>query len=332
MTKTTWMVRASDGGRLIGEFKAKNIAAIGWPEVGSLKNITERNSILELTKNAYPEMSKSQFLSGGSQLARFRNELQIGDQIVTYDSAMRTYSVGIIAGEYDFNTKLIESLPNFRKVKWEAEVSRDSLSVETKNTLGATLTLFKLPDEASAEIESILKKGPTAPETIDEIDATDEDTLRKDMQSRAHEFIKDKINKLDWEQMQELVAGILRAMGYKTKISPSGPDKGKDIVASPDGFGFEQPRIVVEVKHRPKSAMGSQEIRSFLGGRHKDDKGLYVSTGGFSKDAQYEAERASIPLTLMDLDDLVHAITTHYESMDMETRVLVPLMKLYWPA
>jgi restriction system protein len=331
MTKTTWMVRASDGGRLIGEFKAKNIAAIGWREVGSLKSVTERSAILDLAKNAYPEMSKSQFLSGGSQLARFRNELQVGDQIVTYDSAMRTYSIGTITGEYDFDANLIESLPNFRKVKWEAEISRDSLSVETKNSLGSTLTLFRLPDEASAEIEAILKKGPTAPEIIVEIDSADEDTLRKDMQSRAHEFIKDKINKLDWEQMQELVAGVLRAMGYKTQVSPAGADRGKDIIASPDGFGFEQPRIIVEVKHR-KAAMGSQEIRSFLGGRHKDDKGLYVSTGGFSKDALYEADRASIPLTLMDLDSLVNAITAHYENMDMETRVLVPLAKIYWPA
>jgi restriction system protein len=76
--------------------------------------------------------------------------------------------------------------------------------------------------------------------------------------------------------------------------------------------------------------MGSQEIRSFLGGRHKDDKGLYVSTGGFSKDARYEAERASIPLTLMDLDDLVTAILEHYEKMDADAQRLVPLRKLYW--
>jgi len=33
------------------------------------------------------------------------------------------------------------------------------------------------------------------------------------------EFIKDKVNELDWEEMQELVAGLLRAMGYKTRIS-----------------------------------------------------------------------------------------------------------------
>lgn len=154
--------------------------------------------------------------------------------------------------------------------------------------------------------------------------------LAEDMQAKALEFIKDRAAKLDWDQMQRLVAGLLRAMGYKTQISPAGPDRGKDIVASPDGFGFESPRIVVEVKHR-KGAMGSQEIRSFLGGRHKDDKGLYVSTGGFSKDARYEAERASISLSLMDIDELVAALIENYEQLDNETRQLLPLRRFYWP-
>ena len=131
--------------------------------------------------------------------------------------------------------------------------------------------------------------------------------------------------------MDLLVAGLLRAMGYKTRISPSGSDRGKDIVASRDGLGFEDPRIVVEVKHRA-AAMGSQEIRSFLGGPHERDKGLYVSTGGFTKDARYEAERGRIPVTLMDLDDLVKALLEHYEQADSQTQRLVPLRKLYWPA
>lgn len=77
--------------------------------------------------------------------------------------------------------------------------------------------------------------------------------------------------------------------------------------------------------------MGSQEIRSFLGGRHEDDKGLYVSTGGFTKDARYEAERASIPLSLMDIDELVEAIIENYETLDNETKQLLPLRRLYWP-
>jgi len=56
-----------------------------------------------------------------------------------------------------------------------------------------------------------------------------------------------------------------------------------------------------------------------------------MSTGGFTKDAHYEAERSSIPLTLMDLDELTAAITDHYEKMDPEARALLPLTRIYWP-
>ena len=78
--------------------------------------------------------------------------------------------------------------------------------------------------------------------------------------------------------------------------------------------------------------MSSQQIRSFIGGRHKDDRGLYVSIGGFSKDARYEADRSIIPLTLCTLDDLVRALVENYEQVDIETKLLVPLKKTYLPA
>ena len=97
-----------------------------------------------------------------------------------------------------------------------------------------------------------------------------------------------------------LTASLAHAQNYQQLDFPTATstrladiDRGKDIVASPDGFGFEHPRIVVEVKHR-KGQMGSQEIRSFLGGRHKDDRGLYVSTGGVSKDADIASKDAEI--------------------------------------
>jgi restriction system protein len=56
-----------------------------------------------------------------------------------------------------------------------------------------------------------------------------------------------------------------------------------------------------------------------------------ANQGGFSKVARYEAERASIPLTLMDLDDLVTAIREHYEHMDADAKRLLALRKIYWP-
>ena len=139
------------------------------------------------------------------------------------------------------------------------------------------------------------------------------------------------MQKLDWEEMQELVAGILRAMGYKTSVASPGPDRGRDIIASPDGLGLEQPRIRVEVKHRNET-VGAPLLRSFLGGLRQSDRGLYVSTGGFTKEARYEAERATIPVTLVDIDDLAQLLIKNYDTADTETKALVPLVKIYWPA
>lgn len=150
------------------------------------------------------------------------------------------------------------------------------------------------------------------------------------MVSRAHELIKDKIIELDWEDMERLAAGILRAMGYKTLITERGSDRGKDIEASPDGMMLEEPRILVEVKHRTGQT-GAKEIRNFhsvLRGR----KGLYISTGGFSKDAKYEADRGIEQITLIDADRLVKIIIQNYDNFDVDTKLLIPLSKIYWPA
>ena len=73
-------------------------------------------------------------------------------------------------------------------------------------------------------------------------------------------------------------------------------------------------------------------MRSFIGGLRQGNKGLYISTGGFSKDAKYEAERSNIPVTLIDLDMLANLITQYYDNFDEETKNLIPLVKIYWPA
>lgn len=247
----------------------------------------------------------------------------------------RVYLIGTISSEATYNTTTIEEKALCRETLWRGEVKRDLLSIDAKNSLGAIMTLFRLTPEVVNEMDRLLSNDGYKAEAMAtgqriEAEKEAESQLLKDIQARSLEFIKDLISRLDWEQLQTLVADILRTLGYKARVSSPGADRGKDIIASRDGFGFEQPRIVVEVEHR-KEAMGAQEIRSFLGGRHKDDKGLYVSTGGFSKEARYEAERASIPLTLMDLDALVEAVLENYEKISTTSRLLVPLTKIYWP-
>jgi len=326
--KAMWMVRAGEGAYLFNEFKSKNVIAIGWNEVGDLSYVSSPEEIKRIVKEKY-HYKLGKLNMTAAQLSKFRFDFRKGDYVVTYNPEARIYLVGEIIGDYEYNPKLLEYF-HIRWVKWLGDVPRDKLSTPTKNTLGAISTLFELSESAKEEILQILKGTEEIPEGIESAEEEME-SIKEDMIAKAHEFIKDKILSLNWEEMEELVAGILRGMGYKTMITPKGPDRGRDIYASPDGLGLEEPRIIVEVKHRT-GQVGGKEIGSFIGGLRQGNKGLYVSTGGFSKDAKYEAERSNIPVTLIDLDMLANLITQYYDNFDEETKNLIPLVKIYWPA
>lgn len=330
-----WMVRG-ERGEMYDLFREKGMVVLGWEQLADIKPGTSRREVIATYAEREPGRKHGNIVAGASQVWRFLNEVQEGDEVITYNPSQRKYSVGRFTGKPVPKKLSNEDKPKLtRAVKWEHEFERDALSVATKNSLGSTLTLFRVPDAAADEVRRALTGKLRPADDDDELvveiddDSTAED-LFKENAARAAEFIKDRVSKLDWDEMQELIAGILRAMGYKTRVAKPGADRGADIYASPDGLGFETPRIVVEVKHR-SGQMGSKEIRSFLGGRHKDDRGLYVSTGGFSKDARYEADRASIPMMLWELNDVVENLTAYYDQLDSDTRQLVPLKRVYWP-
>ena len=298
-----------------------------------MANAQKPSDFYAAIKRAYPESHGQEVVNAGRQLYKFFREIKDGDTVITYDSPRRAYHIGTIAGPVRSNAEADAPFSNVRPVKWQHQVDREALSQAVRNSLGSTLTIFQPSEEAEEEIRKRIKEPVAAVETesVPTADVEAEDPFANALEN-SRELIKDRISKLTWEQMQSLAAGILRAMGYRTKVSSGGGDRGKDVIASPDGLGLEHPRIFVEVKHR-KGQMGAPEIRQFIGGRHpQNDRCLFVSTGGFTTEAKYEAERSSVPLTLISSDDLVDLLIEYYEKTDAETRTLVPLRKTYWPA
>ena len=332
-----WMVRAGEGGYLADEFKRSNVVAIGYAGKRNFADAPTRESVRQEMEAVYPGAKPGFLVNATGAFYKFATAMRPGDLLISYDPARRKYLFGEIAGDYMFRPGQVPDHDHVRPVKWNGEVSRDDLSKAARNTLGSTIAIFEPGDQVLAEIQRLMSGQPPAriaetPEAPDAEATSDLERIRRDTIGRGHEFIKDKISELDWQELQELMAGILRAMGYKTQVSPQGADRGKDIVASPDGLGLSPPRIKVEVKHRTRTPMGAPEIRSFIGGLRGEDRGLYVSTGGFTKEAEYEAERASVPVHLLDLDGLANLLTQHYENMDNDGRALVPLIRFYWPA
>jgi restriction system protein len=336
MSETMWMVRAGREGAFADEFIDGNFVAIGFvQEFGASALKTPKKELIEQIVKSHPDWTEGKVQVTASQFVRFASELKVGDRIVTYDPGRRRYVIGRLAGEVAWHGSNLH-LPFRRPVEWKESVPRESLSVATRNTLGAILTLFRLSDEAALDLSAnaiALGEAPPSPkpDPSPKKDPFLLKQIRDNMVEQASQFIEDRIAELDPYEMQDLVAGLLRALGYKTRVSPKGSDRGIDIFASPDGLGLQEPRIFTEVKHRRNSTMGANDVRSFLGGRKASDRCLYVSTGGFTKEARYEAERAATPITLIDLPELRKLVVDHYEKLDEETRQLVPLTRVYWP-
>lgn len=329
--KNTWMVR-SDGGNALSLFE-EGVVGIhyGIPVDLSGKTLEE---IRQLYNVHNPGQSKYKAGGAAGMLDRIVNTMQVGDGVVTYDPGTRHYWIGRIASDYFLAPGDVE-LPHRRKVTWdEATVSRDALTLDARNSLGPTLSVFSISPETWQEMIAA-QKGIPAEALETEPDAEVKEELaqeKKSLVEKARERLKDRIVAMDDGEMEELLAAVLRAMGFRTRVSAKGPDRGVDVLASPDGLGLQEPRIKCEVKHRRNSAMGAQEVRSFLGALRAGDRGIYLSTGGFTREARYESERATVPVSLMDLDDLARLIETHYETFDTEGRGLLPLTKVYWPA
>ena len=330
MSEIKWMARAGPVAALIEEF-ARGFIAIGWHELGDLSAVTSQEEIRERYNSAYPDEKSGKVGYAVAMIYKFRCNLEVDQKVVTYDSQSREYLIGSLSSDYYYDTDEIPDYPHLRKVDWQSvHVSRDLLSTSSKNTLGGIATLFSVNEEVSLDLLSHLDK-PSTPESS-EVDDNGLDQIREDTVARTHELIKDKLLRLTADDMEQLAAAILRAMGYKTRVMPKGPDRGVDVHASPDGLGLEEPRIKVQVKHRSGTSIGSEDIRCFLGGLRAGDKALYISSGGFTREAKYEADRSIIPLTLLGLDELASLIVSHYESFDIEGRVLMPLVKVFFPA
>lgn len=203
---------------------------------------------------------------------------------------------GVSAFERDTDPEAFmnEALRLYRK--WEASRPQEEITEEDDDTVKATTTLEEAEEGAWTEIEDYLK------------------------QMNPYDF-------------QDLVAGLLRGMGYFIEwISPPGPDKGIDVLAHSDPLGVKGPRIKAQVKRR-EDKITVDGIRSFIALLSDADVGIFVSAGGFTRDAEEEARRQERRrIMLVDLKRLFDLWIEHYNKIPELQRRLLPLRPIYFLA
>jgi restriction system protein len=127
----------------------------------------------------------------------------------------------------------------------------------------------------------------------------------------------------------DFVGHLLGTMGYRTRISPEGPDGGIDIIAHKDELGFEPPIIKVQVKST-EGSVGDPVASALYGKVEKEEYGLLVTLGAFTNQAKNFAKSKS-NLRLIDGTDLVDLILEHYEQFDSRYKGLLSLRRVYIP-
>ena len=154
-----------------------------------------------------------------------------------------------------------------------------------------------------------------------------------EIEQLAIEGLKKQVNLNNPYEFQELVAALLRGMGYYTPfVAPQGKDGGVDVIAYRDPLGAVSPRIKVQIKHRESSA-SVQEVRQLIGLLQKDgDVGMFVSSGGFTSDAKTTARGSHVHVELIDLDRFISMWQEFYAKLTDEDKSLLPLRPLFFYA
>lgn len=159
------------------------------------------------------------------------------------------------------------------------------------------------------------------------VDDTSDSTTLEEAEETAWAEISAHLAKMNPFDFQKLVGGLLKGMGYHVAwISPPGPDKGIDILANTEPLGVEGPRIKVQVKRTPESKVTAEVMRAFMSTLGDGDVGIFVASGGFTRDAEKEArEQEKRRLTLLDLEAMFDLWKEYYDNIPEEERSLLPL-------
>ena len=178
----------------------------------------------------------------------------------------------------------------------------------------------KEPQSKEKPLEHLEEENDPAKETMMELE-----TLEERAANGIREYLKSK-NPYDF---QDLVASLLKAMGYFIQsVAPRGKDGGIDIVAYVDPLGAQTPRIKVQVKHKPDTVTGAADIRALLGVLKAGDIALFVTSGTYSAEAKHAATGGDKFIRLIDGDEFIEMWQNYYDKMSDDDKNMLPLKRI----
>lgn len=306
-------------------FLNRNVIAIGWKAMGDLTLITpEREAFKTKYKEVYPDAKLQAIANSAGMLYRFVHEAKIGDYVVFPSKVNRQINIGVIESEYIYSAEESEYVQT-RKVKWLKHLPRTSFSQGALYEVGSAMSFFSLKNYAEEYLSALEKTGKKVEIVSDDAEVVEKTT--DDIIDGTKDYILKVLSKeLKGYDLENFVANLLEAMGYRAKVSPHGGDSGIDITAYKDEL---PPRILVQVKSGD-SDIKESTIQSLKGAMREGDYGLFITLTRYTKNAQKYLDNTPI-IRGIDGDDLVELILKYYDGLSDEYKKMIPLQKVYIP-
>lgn len=306
-------------------FLKKNVIAIGWSAMGDLSCINaNRDAFKEKYTLVYPDAKKGNIATGAGMLYRFCYEMQIGDYVVFPSKSNREVNIGVVEGGYVYDSTQVEYVQT-RKVKWLKHFPRMMFSQGALYEIGSAMSLFSVKnyaDEYLGALDKDFKKNYSSDSEDESVGATADDII----ESTKDFILKELSRQLKGYDLESFVADLLRAMGYRTTVSPHGGDSGIDITAYKDEL---PPRILVQVKSQDGD-IKETTIQSLKGAMREGDYGLFVTLSNYTKNAQKYLDNTPI-IRGINGTELVELILKYYEDLSEKYRKMIPLKQVYIP-
>lgn len=325
-TAITWGIHAGRTGDADALFK-KGFVAIGWPAAGDLSRLPpSREAFKQHYARAFPDAKPGAIPTSAGQLYRFIHEMKSGDLVAYRSKTERLIHLGRIDGPYHYDPNLSPGYPNLRRTAWRTAVPITHFTQGALYELGSAMSLFQLKNYA--EEFRAAYEGTTPVKLV-----ADDETVSlvaEDIEESTRDFILKRLaQELKGHPFAAFIAHLLATMGYRTRVSPEGPDGGVDILAHKDELGFEPPLVKVQVKSGLGN-VGQPEVSALGGTLSPSEFGLIVTLGGFTPPARSFAKNKSA-LRLIDGEELVDLVLAHYEQFDSRYKGLLPLKRVYIP-
>lgn len=342
MTQKLWMVRAGGHGEQEAIALERGLITIGWNKLPNLSRFKSREELkAEYDKHYKEDNVYSEGLKVG-QIFRFAHRIEKGDVVVLPSKFSPDIHIGEVTGNYSYHEKE-EEVKHCVPVKWHRTVPRAQFEEDLLYSFGSLLTVSNIKRNNALERVKALMHGKKidAPVIEEELEAGDDIVQNAQMEELAYTRIEQFIqNRFKDYELEDLVREVMKAHGYTTSHpreigglegkSRKGEDGGADILASNGPLGFEEPRIVIQVKSsedkvQPKVLRELMGVMNTFGAQY----GILVSWSGFTDTLKKEARSNYFKVRLWSSEDIIREVFAHYDRFSDEMKLKLP-MKRVW--